>query len=88
MHGAGFLRMLTIDGTTDVLSVRTINVTNGTLTDDGDGVVTLDTGGAETLERLDRYEYHKPFTGKRHIVQLRGSEVDGQQRASRAASEV
>ena len=27
----GVLRMLTIDGTTDVQSVRTINVTNGTL---------------------------------------------------------
>jgi len=50
----GFLRMLTIDGSTDVLSVRTINVTNGTLTDDGDGVVTLDTGGggAESIEDL------------------------------------
>jgi hypothetical protein len=33
-------------------SVRTIKVTNGTLTDDGDGVVTLDTGGVETLEEL------------------------------------
>ena len=42
----GILRMLTQDGSTDVLSVRTIKVTNGTLTDDGDGVVTLDTGGA------------------------------------------
>jgi len=48
----GVLRMLTIDGTTDVQSVRTINVTNGTLTDNGDGVVTLDTGGAETLNDL------------------------------------
>ena len=48
----GILRMLTLDGTTDVQSVRTIKVTNGTLTDDGDGVVTLDTGGVETLEAL------------------------------------
>ena len=48
----GILRMLTIDGATDVQSVRTIKVTNGTLTDDGDGVVTLDTGGVETLEEL------------------------------------
>ena len=49
----GILRMLTIDGATDVKSVRTINVTNGTLTDDGDGVVTLDTGGGvEALEDL------------------------------------
>ena len=48
----GVLRMLTLDGSTDVQSVRTIKVTNGTLTDDGDGVVTLDTGGVETLEAL------------------------------------
>ena len=48
----GILRMLTLDGSTDVQSVRTIKVTNGTLTDDGDGVVTLDTGGVETLEAL------------------------------------
>ncbi len=48
----GFLRMLTLDGSTDVLSVRTIKVNNGTLTDDGEGVVTLDTGGVDTLEAL------------------------------------
>tara|TARA_R100000353_G_scaffold124564_1_gene88421 strand:- start:1296 stop:3713 length:2418 start_codon:yes stop_codon:yes gene_type:complete len=50
----GILRMLTVDGATDVLSVRTIKVTNGTLTDNGDGVVTLDTGGggAQSLDDL------------------------------------
>ena len=48
----GVLRMLTVDGATDVPSVRTIKVTNGTLTDDGDGVVTLDTGGVDTLAGL------------------------------------
>ena len=48
----GVLRMLTLDGATDVSSVRTIKVTNGTLTDDGDGVVTLDTGGVDTLAGL------------------------------------
>lgn len=49
----GILRMLTIDGATDVPSVRTIKVTNGTLTDDGDGVVTLDTGGVDRLSQLE-----------------------------------
>lgn len=49
----GILRMLTENGVTDVLSVRTIKVTNGTLTDEGDGVVTLDTGGATELNDLD-----------------------------------
>lgn len=59
----GFLRMLTIDGATDVLSVRTINVTNGTLTDDGDGVVTLNTGGAETLDDLSDVDINNPIQG-------------------------
>jgi hypothetical protein len=41
----GLLRMLTQDGTVDVLSVNTIKVANGTLTDEGNGVVSLTTGG-------------------------------------------
>ena len=60
----GILRMLTQDGSTDVLSVRTIKVTNGTLTDDGDGVVTLDTGGASTLVALDDVQITNPFEGQ------------------------
>ena len=59
----GFLRMLTLDGSTDVLSVRTIKVTNGTLTDDGEGVVTLDTGGVETLEDLTDTNIISPSQG-------------------------
>jgi hypothetical protein len=59
----GFLRMLTLDGSTDVLSVRTIKVTNGTLTDDGDGVVTLDTGGVETLDDLTDVDIISPDQG-------------------------
>ena len=38
----GLLRVKEIDGSPDVLSVATMNVPNGSLTDDGDGVVTLD----------------------------------------------
>ena len=41
----GALRVREVDGTPDVADVDTIVVTNGTLTDDGSGVVTLDTGG-------------------------------------------
>ena len=41
----GVLRVREVDGTPDVSNVDTIVVTNGTLTDDGSGVVTLDTGG-------------------------------------------
>ncbi|MCP4676633.1 MAG: hypothetical protein GY854_14190, partial [Deltaproteobacteria bacterium] len=59
----GFLRMLTVDGTTDVLSVRTIKVNNGTLTDDGDGVVTLDTGGIDTLDDLTDVDINDPDQG-------------------------
>jgi len=59
----GFLRMLTLDGSTDVLSVRTIKVNNGTLTDDGDGVVTLDTGGIDTLDDLTDVDINDPDQG-------------------------
>ena len=59
----GVLRMLTIDGATDVPSVRTIKVTNGTLTDDGDGVVTLDTGGVDTLAQLTDVQIIDPEQG-------------------------
>ena len=38
----GLLRIKELDGSPDVLSVATMNVPNGSLTDDGDGVVTLD----------------------------------------------
>ena len=50
----GVLRVKTIDGTVDVLSVQTIKVTDGTLTDNGSGTITLDTGGggAEVLNDL------------------------------------
>jgi hypothetical protein len=44
--------MVTQNGATDVLSVRTIKVSNGTLTDEGDGVVSLDTAGAESIDEL------------------------------------
>jgi hypothetical protein len=38
----GLLRVREEDGSPDVLSVATINVPNGTLTDDGEGEITLD----------------------------------------------
>jgi hypothetical protein len=42
----GVLRVRTVDSATDVQSVRTIVVPNGTLTDDGGGQVTLNISGA------------------------------------------
>jgi hypothetical protein len=40
----GLLRVRELDGSPDVLSVATINVPNGSLTDDGDGEITLTFG--------------------------------------------
>lgn len=42
----GLLRVKELDGSPDVLSVATIKVPNGSLTDDGDGEITLAFGGA------------------------------------------
>lgn len=41
----GILRVRTLNGAVDVLSVNEIRVPNGTLTDDGGGAVTLDVSG-------------------------------------------
>lgn len=49
----GLLRVLTQNGAVDVLSVNTIKVTNGTLTDEGNGVVSIDTGGGGGATNLD-----------------------------------
>lgn len=51
----GLLRVREEDGSPDVLSVATINVPNGSLTDDGDGEITLTFGGggdADTAEKV------------------------------------
>ena len=47
----GLLRVKELDGSPDVLSVATINVPDGSLTDDGDGEITLTFGG-ENATRL------------------------------------
>lgn len=44
--GLSSLEVKEVDGTPDVTSVKTIRVTNGTLTDDGGGQVTISTGGS------------------------------------------
>ena len=51
----GLLRVRELDGSPDVLSVATINVPNGSLTDDGDGEITLTFGGggdSDTAEKV------------------------------------
>ena len=51
----GLLRVREEDGSPDVLSVATINVPDGSLTDDGDGEITLTFGGggdADTAEKV------------------------------------
>jgi len=50
----GLLRVRELDGSPDVLSVATMNVPNGSLTDDGDGEITLTFGGdSETAEKIN-----------------------------------
>ncbi len=44
-RGSGLLRVSTIDLATDVSNVTHINVSNGTLVDNGHGEVTITTGG-------------------------------------------
>lgn len=48
----GLLRVREADGTPDVLSVATINVPDGSLTDDGDGEITLTFGAGGDSTRL------------------------------------
>lgn len=49
----GLLRVREEDGSPDVLSVATINVPNGSLTDDGDGEISLTfAGDADTAEKV------------------------------------
>jgi hypothetical protein len=49
----GLLRVRELDGLPDVLSVATINVPNGSLTDDGEGEITLTFGaGGDTAEKI------------------------------------
>ena len=57
------LRVKTEDDATDVHYVRTINVPDGTLTDDGNGEVTLDTSAAETLNDLTDVQIINPEQG-------------------------
>tara|TARA_R110000772_G_scaffold32906_4_gene80295 strand:- start:6326 stop:8116 length:1791 start_codon:yes stop_codon:yes gene_type:complete len=49
----GVLRVREVDGSPNVANVDTIIVTNGTLTDDGSGVVTLDTGGGGAVDSVN-----------------------------------
>jgi len=55
------LRVRTVDSATDVLSVRTIVVPNGSLTDDGGGQVTLDFTSVTSLAELDDVNLDEPL---------------------------
>jgi hypothetical protein len=57
----GVLRVRTLDSGTDVLSVRTIVVPNGSLTDDGGGQVTLDFTSVTSLSELDDVNLDEPL---------------------------
>ncbi len=62
--GGSPLNVQEIDGTPSVDEVTTIKVTNGTLTDDGNGVVTLDFGSAAT----DGSAIHDNEAGEIHAI--------------------
>ena len=53
----GVLRVSTLDLTPDVLSVRTIFVPNGSLTDDGSGEVTLTIGAGSGTPGIQYFKY-------------------------------
>ena len=48
----GLLRVKELDGSPDVLSVATIKVPNGSLTDDGDGTITLTFGAGGAVDSV------------------------------------
>jgi hypothetical protein len=66
--GGGSISVCEIDGTPNVTGVTKINVTNGTLTDDGGGEVTITTGGytgrsqatGDTITFVTEESYNKP----------------------------
>lgn len=58
VSGASGLRIVEVDGFPDVSDVTKIIVSNDTLTDDGAGVVTLNTGGGTTSGAVGTYEYN------------------------------
>tara|TARA_R100000353_G_scaffold175995_1_gene148183 strand:- start:399 stop:1481 length:1083 start_codon:yes stop_codon:yes gene_type:complete len=70
----GLLRVKEIDGTPDVTTVKTINVSNGTLTDDGNGVVTIDTSGTSPYPYT---EVSKTFT-RAELLAYKGLDVTAQ----------
>lgn len=70
----GLLRVKEIDGTPDVTTVKTINVSNGTLTDDGSGVVTIDTSGSSAYPYT---EVTKTFT-RAELIAYKGQDVTTQ----------
>jgi len=62
------LRVSTLDLGTDVSYVRYLKVTNGTLTDNRDNSVTLNTGGASSLDDLDDVTITAPLATGQVIV--------------------
>ncbi len=71
--------MVAVVGSTAGLRVRTINVSNGTLSDDGDGGVTLDTGGggAQSLDDLSDVTITAPLATGQTLVYDRDASPRG-----------
>jgi len=69
------LRVSTVDLGTDVSYVRYLKVTNGTLTDNGDNSVTIDTSGVDTLEALT--DVYIENVENNQIIQYQGFSIPG-----------
>ena len=69
------LRVSTVDLNTDVSYVRYLKVTNGTLTDNGDNSVTINTSGVDTLEALT--DVYIENVENNQIIQYQGFSIPG-----------
>ena len=69
------LRVSTVDLNTDVSYVRYLKVTNGTLTDNGDNSVTINTSGVDTLEALT--DVYIEDVENNQIIQYQGFSIPG-----------
>lgn len=70
--GGSALTVKEADGTPSAANVNTIQVTNGTMTDEGNGVVTLDFGSAAT----DGSAIHDNVAGEIHAIAEKTNLVD------------
>ena len=62
-----------VDGTPNISNVTRLKVTNGTLTDNGSGVVTLNTGGASSLDALSDVDVSTSSPQTNQVLMFNGA---------------